>query len=60
MEIVYDDGATRRMVWRVSAPDTPQDRIGDALRMALTQVRVVPALHSELKKRCISVETIAG
>ena len=60
MEIVYDDGAARRMIWRVSAPDTPQERIGDALRIALTRRRMVPALHSELEKRSIAVETIAG
>lgn len=57
-EIVYDDGATRRMVWRVAA-GTPPEAVGDALRAAVGQRRVVPALYAELKKRAIAIEAVA-
>jgi hypothetical protein len=58
-EIVYDDGVSRRMVWRVSgAPN--EARLTDALRVAVGAVRVVPTLHDELRKRSIAVERIAG
>lgn len=58
-EIVYDDGVTRRMVWRVEG--TPQDaKLTDALRVAVGSLRVVPTLYDELKKRAISIERIAG
>jgi hypothetical protein len=57
-EIVYDDGRRRRLVWRVregaGAPD-----LGDALRLAVNQSRVVPALYSELKKRGVAIEAVA-
>ena len=59
MEIVYDDGVARRMVWRVASAST-QDTVGDALRVAVGQARVIPALYTELKKRSISVEAIPG
>lgn len=59
MEIVYDDGARRRMVWRVqSSPG--EGVLGDALRYAVNQARVLPALYSELKRRSIAIEAIAG
>lgn len=60
-EIVYDDGVARRIVWRVEA-DHPvnEARITDALRAAVGSLRVVPALYSELKKRAISIERVAG
>jgi hypothetical protein len=32
--------------------------VGDALRVAVNQPRVVPALYSELKKRAITVESL--
>jgi hypothetical protein len=57
-EIVYDDGATRRMVWRV-APGVPAEAIGDALRAAVGQRRVIPALYAELRKRAIAIEAVA-
>jgi hypothetical protein len=58
MEIVYDDGVARRLVWRVATPGAEVRRIGDALRAAVEQLRVVPALHAELRKRAIAVETV--
>ncbi len=59
-EIVYDDGVTRRMIWRV-ASDTPSEaRISDALRVAVGAHRIIPTLYDELKKRAIAIEKIAG
>ncbi|MCV2864298.1 hypothetical protein [Defluviimonas sp. WL0075] len=58
-EIVYDDGVARRKVWRVRS--AVSDRaLGDILRTAVNQSRVVPALYAELRKRSIAVETVAG
>ncbi|WP_374645338.1 hypothetical protein [Tabrizicola sp.] len=59
-EIIYDDGVARRMVWRVASAQPSEDRISDALRVAVGALRVVPTLHEELKKRAISIERIAG
>lgn len=58
VEIVYDDGVTRRMVWRV-AGEASEGQIGDALRCAVNHARVLPALYSELKKRAIAIEVVA-
>ena len=60
IEIVYDDGVTRRMVFRVVTSRHDTDEIGDALRSAVNQTRVLPALYSELKKRAIAIEAVAG
>lgn len=57
MEIVYDDGVARRLVWRVSS-SASEEKIGDALRVAVDQARVLPALYTELKKRAISVDAV--
>ena len=59
-EIVYDDGVTRRMVWRVAGPKADEARISDALRVAVGSHRIVPTLYDELKKRAIAIEKIAG
>lgn len=59
-EIVYDDGVTRRMIWRVAAGAGKEGRISDALRVAVGAQRIVPTLYDELKKRAIAVERIAG
>lgn len=59
VEIIYDDGVARRMVWRVDG--TPNEaRLSDALRVAVGAARVVPTLHDELRKRAIAVERIVG
>lgn len=58
MEIVYDDGGARRMVWRVKSPEPSEARIGEALRAAVDEARVLPALFSELKKRSIAIEAV--
>jgi len=57
-EIVYDDGVARRMVWRVRG--AAGDRaLGDVLRYAVDQTRVLPALYAELKRRAIAIEAVA-
>lgn len=58
VEIVYDDGVARRMIWRVATPGASVQRIGDAMRAAVDHLRVVPALHAELKKRGVAVEAV--
>lgn len=58
VEIVYDDGVRRRMVFRVATPRIDEARLGEALRAAVAQVRVLPALYAELKKRAIAVESV--
>lgn len=57
-EIVYDDGVTRRMVWRVSSGEGKDAKIGDALRVAVGSLRVLPTLYDELKKRAIGIERV--
>lgn len=57
MEIVYDDGVARRMVWRIRGEASAR-LVDDALARAVAQVRVLPALYSELKKRSIAIEAV--
>ena len=57
-ETVYDDGAARRMVWRVIQALAEEGRLSDALSRAVAQTRVVPALYVELKKRAIRIEAV--
>lgn len=57
-EIVYDDGITRRMVWRVAMLAPDEAGIADALRVAVESMRVLPALYDELKKRAIDIERV--
>jgi hypothetical protein len=58
-EIVYDDGVTRRYVWRVTAATVSEARIVEALKRAAGALRILPALEAELKRRCIAVERVA-
>lgn len=58
MEIVFDDGGEHRMVWRVQSPQPNEARIGEALRLAVDQHRVLPALYTELTKRSIAIEAV--
>lgn len=60
IEIVYDDGVARRLVWRVSSHLASRDKLDDALRVAVGQARVVPALYTELKKRSIAIEAVVN
>jgi hypothetical protein len=57
-EIVYDDGVTRRLIWRVATKDATEAALGDALRIAVSNARVLPALFTELKKRAIAIEAV--
>lgn len=59
VEIVYDDGVRRRHVWRVR-PGAAEAPLRDALRDAVRQTRVLPALYAELRKRSIAIEAVAG
>lgn len=59
-EIVFDDGVSRRLVWRVATPEITEQRLGDALRAAINQAKVLPALYAELKKRSIAIETVVS
>lgn len=58
VEIVYDDGVTRRMVWRVRG-QARESVLGDALRRAVNQPRVLPALYAEMKRHSIAIEAVA-
>lgn len=58
LEIVYDDGVAKRLVWKVAVGTDPRP-LGEALRAALDANRVVPALYSELKKRGVGIEAVA-
>ena len=57
-EIVYEDGAAHRMVWRVASVMADEADLVAALQMAVKSARVVPSLQEELKKRAIAVESI--
>lgn len=59
IEIIYDDGVARRLVWRVRTP-AADHTIGEVLRYAVDQTRVLPALYSELKRRAIAIEAVAA
>lgn len=59
VEIVYDDGVARRRVWRVQGA-VSESQLGEALSRAARELRVLPALYAELKKRSISIEAVLG
>lgn len=46
------------MVWRVRG-QARESVLGDALRRAVNQPRVRPALHAELKRHAIAIEAVA-
>ena len=58
VEIVYDDGVARRMVWRVQGA-VKESQLSDALARAARQVKVLPALYAELRKRSIVIDAVA-
>ena len=58
-EIVYEDGAARRMIWRVASDGHDAVSMAEAMQLAVKAQRVVPTLIDELKKRAIAVERIA-
>lgn len=57
-EIVYEDGAAHRMVWRVCSTADVEDSLAEAMQLAVRANRVVPTLIDELKKRAIDVERL--
>ncbi|MGO4855023.1 hypothetical protein [Phaeovulum sp. W22_SRMD_FR3] len=57
VEIVYDDGVARRMVWRVRGP-VAEGQLGEALSRVIHQARVIPALYAEMKRRSIAIEAV--
>lgn len=59
-EVVYDDGVSRRMVWRVAGSQVNEAHLSDALRNAVTALRVVPAMITEVGKRAIALERITN
>lgn len=59
-EVVYDDGVSRRMVWRVAGHQVNEAHLSDALRNAVTALRVVPAMITEVGKRAIALERITN
>lgn len=56
-EIVYEDGAARRMIWRVCS-NADEVGMAEAMQLAVRANRVVPTLMDELKKRAINVERL--
>lgn len=64
VEVVYDNGHDTRQVWRVQAAvrlsPAEEEGISDILRIAAASPRVLPALHHEMKKRAIILETQAN
>jgi hypothetical protein len=57
-ETVHDDGAARRVVWRVIQALADDGRLSDALSRAVAQTCVVPAFQAELKKCAIRIEAV--
>lgn len=55
-EVVYDDGVSRRMVWRLDPRTVDEARLSDALSSAVGALRVVPALMTELRRHSIGIE----
>jgi hypothetical protein len=55
-EIVYEDGAAHRQVWRLTEA-CADERLVEALQTAVESQHVVPRLMEELKKRAIAVES---
>lgn len=59
VEIIYDDGVARRKVWRVLGTAS-EGQLDEALAIAARDLRVLPALYAELRKRAITIEAVAG
>ena len=57
-EIVYDDGANRRIIWRVAGSQVNEAQLAEALRNAVGAMKVVPALLTEVGKRAIALERV--
>ena len=57
-EIVYDNGQAQRLVWRVIDELSDDLPVREALQRAVEEVRVLPALFTELRNRAISIEAV--
>lgn len=54
-EIVYEDGAAHRQVWRLTEA-RPDAALVEAMQLAVASPHVVPRLMDELKKRAIAID----
>jgi hypothetical protein len=59
-EIVYEDGAAHRIIFRVCSGGEDEAGLAAALQTAVKSSRVVATLMDELKKRAISVEKLGA
>ncbi len=59
-EIVYEDGAAHRMVFRLDSPTQDDDQVAEACSVAVCRPHVLPSLFEELKKRAIGYDRIIG
>lgn len=57
-EVVYDDGVSRRMVWRVAGSQVNEAQLSDGLCHAVGALKIVPALIAEMSKRAIALERV--
>ena len=57
-EIVYEDGRSHRMVFRVCSGPCGEDAMAQVLQTAVSANRVLATLMAELKKRAIEVERL--
>jgi hypothetical protein len=59
-EIVYDDCAKTRMVWRAAFEGNADSRLDEALSCAVVagHEKMIPTLFEELKKRAIEISRI--
>lgn len=66
VEVVYDNGPQNRHIWRVmlsgmrasTLTRAEEKRLSEALQIAAGAPRVLPSLHSEMKKRAITLEKL--
>ncbi|QLQ18752.1 MAG: hypothetical protein HZT43_08870 [Exiguobacterium profundum] len=49
----------RRLVWRADIRPGHEERLSDALQVAVGALRVLPTLYDELRKRSIAIEAVA-
>jgi hypothetical protein len=59
-EIVYEDIAAHRKVFRLAGRTGRDDEVVEALSAAVGCPHVLPSLFDELKKRAITFECVVG
>lgn len=57
-EVIYDDGVSRRMVWRVAGTQVNEAQLSAGLSHAVGALKIVPALIAEMSKRAIALERV--